>query len=193
METIMKSLVYSVAILALPLLGGCQRAEVEAPVNTDPPQASAPVEQAAWSELLPNATQPLADVVGGGQPTAEQLAAAAAAGYKTVINLRMPGEHDADDEAAQIAGLGMEYVALPIPGADGITEENARELARLLGEAERPAILHCGSGNRVGALLALSAFHVDGKTADEAIQYGLDSGMTRLESTVREHFQALEE
>ncbi len=168
-------------VVALALVWGCQRTEVAAPAAVG---AEAPTD--GWSELLPNARQPLEGVVSGGQPTADQLARAAASGYKTVVNLRVPGERGADDEPAQVERLGMAYVALPIDGAEGITEANARELRRLLDGAERPLLLHCGSGNRVGALLALAAYHVDGKSAEESIRYGLDSGLTRLEPVVRE-------
>ena len=47
-------------------------------------------------------------------------------------------------------------------------------------------LLHCGSGNRVGALLALKAFWLDGGSAEEALEVGLAGGVTRLEPTVRE-------
>ncbi len=180
----MRKLDFVAFVLCCALVCGCQRAEVAAPAAVD--AGAGAVE---WTELLPNARRPLDGVVSGGQPTAGQLAQAAAAGYRTVINLRTPGERGADDEPTQVERLGMEYVALPIDGADGITETNARELARLLEEAERPILLHCGSGNRVGALLALSSYHVDGKPAEEALQYGLESGLTRLEPVVREHLE----
>lgn len=184
----MPRLLHTTALLAVVLSCGCFQG-VESEFDASGPTAREP--GVAWNDLVPNARQPLDGVVSGGQPTAEQLAQAAAAGFKTVINLRMPGERGTDDEAAQVAGFGMEYVALPIPGADGITEKNARELVRLLEVSERPVLLHCGSGNRIGALLALSSYYVDGRSPEEAIQYGLDSGMTRLEPVVREHLASV--
>ena len=147
---------------------------------------SAAVVDDDWVALLPNARQPRESVVSGGQPSEDQLRMAAEAGYKTVINLRTPGESGLEDEAAIVGELGMTYVSLPIDGEAGITADNARELSRLLDESEAPVLLHCGSGNRVGALLALEAFHVEGRSAEESIQYGLDSGLTRLEPVVRE-------
>ena len=155
----------------------------------EPSEAHAPAGD-DWAKLLPNARRPLDGVVSGGQPSEEQLAAAAAAGYRTVINLRMPSEDGLPGEAERVAELGLDYLSLPIDGADGITEDNARELAQALETAERPLLLHCGSGNRIGALLALSAYHVDGKSAEESIQFGLDSGLTRLEPVVRERLAA---
>lgn len=46
-----------------------------------------------------------------GQPTREQFAAIAAAGFSTVINLAMPDHPETiRDEGAIVAGLGMSYV-----------------------------------------------------------------------------------
>ncbi len=136
-----------------------------------------------WDDLLPNAKRPAPGVLSGGQPSLEQLEAAGRAGFKTVINLRAPGESGTREP--EVTAAGMHYVALPIAGADAISEENARALAAALEEAEQPILLHCGSGNRVGALLALKAFHVDGKSAEEALQYGIESGVTGIEPVVR--------
>lgn len=137
-------------------------------------------------EIL-NARTPLPGVLSGGQVTQEQLAEAAAAGYRTVVSLRMPEELQEWDEPSTVEGLGMRFVSLPIAGAEGITPENAKKLAALLDEKElRPMVLHCGSGNRIGALFALIAFDLEGKDAESALQVGKDAGLTRLEPVVRE-------
>lgn len=183
-------------LLLLPFFA-CGQPEPEAAATPDaeataPAPAPAPVELADaddWDSLLPNPRRPLEDVLSGGQPTAEQLADAAAAGFKTVINLRMPGERGSDDEATVVEGLGMTYVHLPINGAEGMSEENARALDEALAAAARPTMLHCGSGNRVGGLLALRAHYVDGLGVDEAMALGLEAGLTKLEPAVRKHFE----
>jgi enamine deaminase RidA (YjgF/YER057c/UK114 family)/protein tyrosine phosphatase (PTP) superfamily phosphohydrolase (DUF442 family) len=148
-----------------------------------------PAETAAAVDI-PNAKTPLKGVLTGGQPTAEALAAAAAAGYKTVVNLRSEAEMEAMedwDEAAAVTGLGMDYVYLPMAGAAGLTVDNARRLAEVLADpAHRPAMIHCASGNRVGGLLALKAYYVDGEDADAALELGLAAGLTKLEETVRQ-------
>ncbi len=154
------------------------------------PGASAAAEAPAVDpkiDLL-NAREPMEGLLTGGQITREQMEEAAAAGYGTIINLRGPGEPGSWDEAPFAEQLGMSYVAIPITGAGDLNEENARRLAKALDEAkDAPTILHCGSGNRVGALLALKAYHVDGKSADEALKIGLEGGMTRLQGTVEEY------
>ena len=130
------------------------------------------------------------DLLLGGQPTREQLQEIAEAGYVTVIDLRMPDEDRGFDEPAVAKELGLGYHSLPVAGADGMTRENASRLAELLADTERrPVVIHCGSGNRVGGLLALQAFYVDGLSADEALQLGLDNGLTSLSEAVREHLR----
>ena len=131
------------------------------------------------------------DALAGGQPSADELAMLAEQGYGTVINMRMPDEDGTTAEAAE--ALGMNYVSLPIDGTAGLTEENAIAFAELLGELEGPAVVHCGSGNRVGAMYALKAFYVDGMSAEEALVVGQEAGLTRLEGSVREQLGLTEE
>ncbi len=135
------------------------------------------------SDLLPNGRRPFPDILTGGQPTLQQLETAVARGYRTVINLRPVNEGGTTRE--DVEGLGMSYVLIPVAGAEGLTIENTRALNDALRDAERPVIVHCASGNRVGALFALRAFHVDGKSADEALEIGKIAGLTRLEPVVR--------
>jgi hypothetical protein len=47
------------------------------------------------------------------------------------------------------------------------------------------AAVYCGSSNRVGALIALKAFYVDGIPADEALELGKQHGLTRMEAATR--------
>lgn len=146
---------------------------------------------------LKNPRQPASGLVTGGQPTAADLALLQKQGISTVINLRTPGEvsrHDDPavaarlnfDEAAAAAGLGLDYISFPISGRDGLTEANARRLDALLAASGGKVLLHCGSGNRVGALMALRAYYVGGQTPDDALAAGLAAGLTSLEPKVRQ-------
>lgn len=132
---------------------------------------------------IPEARQPLPGVVTGGAPSAEQLRAAQALGYQTVISL-LPSQERDEGAPEAVEQLGMRFVSIPIAGADDLTEENARELGRVLRSAERPLILHCASGNRSGALLALAAFYVEGVSAESALELGLRAGLTSLRPAV---------
>ncbi len=130
---------------------------------------------------LPNAKLPWEQILVGGQPTQDQLAEVAAAGFGTVINLRAPGELTEWDEQAEVVSLGMRYVSLPIAGKDDLTADTARQFAQHLKEAgDQPVLVHCASSNRVGALFALKAFFLDGETQQEALAIGERSGLRSL-------------
>ncbi len=136
---------------------------------------------------LPNGSEPLADVTTSGQPTAPTFEALAARGYTSVIDLRRPSEDRGFDEQAVVEGAGMSYVNLPI-GRDGITWENASALDKALAEKTGPVLVHCGSSNRVGALIALRA-KMAGASDEEALKLGREAGLTSLEPVVVERFK----
>jgi uncharacterized protein (TIGR01244 family) len=127
-------------------------------------------------------------VLVGGQPTPEQLETLRGLGYTTLVNLRMPQESGTTDPSL-VQTLGMEYVSIPIGDAEAVNEANARRLAEVLETAKGPVVVHCASGNRVGALFALKAFYVDGKSPDEALAAGKAAGMTRLEPVVKQKLE----
>jgi len=170
-------------LLTIVLLPGVACAEPA--TQPQPAVESAAVAHADPAELLRNGKAPFDGILTGGQPTAEQLETLAGLGYKTIINLRGPNENGSTDPAV-VESLGMAYVSIPITGAPDVSEENARKLAQALVAAESPVVTHCGSGNRVGALFAMKAYYVDGKTPEEALAIGQAAGVTRLEPVVRQ-------
>lgn len=128
-------------------------------------------------------------VTGLGQPDQKTLEEFDAAGYAAVIDLRGPEEERGlPDERAAVEGLGMSYIPLPILGAADISYENANELDRLLAQFDKPVLVHCGSGNRAGALLALRA-KLNGADNDTAIEAGRDTGLKGLEDVVRQRLE----
>ncbi len=128
--------------------------------------------------------RPVDGLRSSGQPDAEQLALIAEAGYVAVVDLRGESENRGLDEAAAVESLGMDYVNLPVSGAESISWENATQLEEILSSYDGPVLVHCGSGNRVGALLALSKSK-NGADDEEAVAYGRAAGMTGLEPVVR--------
>lgn len=126
----------------------------------------------------------------GGQPNADDVAALKEQGVRHIINLRTPGE------GGQVVGSagkedGITYHRIPVAGAAGVTVENALRLDTLLTEiGDAPALLHCASGNRVGALIALRA-GLAGSDPDEALQKGREWGLTSLEGVVKQRLQSL--
>lgn len=141
-----------------------------------------------------NPAAPLDGVVTGGQPSDEDLEMLAERGFRTVVTLRASGEVDEAAEQAKVESLGMRFVSLPISGADDLNETNAEALAGILDDTEQqPLLLHCGSSNRVGALVALKAFYSDHASPEDSLALGHAAGLGSLESTVRERIGLLDE
>ena len=132
--------------------------------------------------------QPVDGVTSAGQPDAAALEVFADSGYAAVIDLRGPDENRGFDEAGTAEALGLDYVSLPVVGRDGVSFENAAKLDALLEKYEAPVLVHCGSGNRVGALLALRESLAGADTA-AALEAGRSAGLTRLEPIVKERLQ----
>lgn len=134
---------------------------------------------------LPNKHQVHHNLIACGQPSDEQLRAARDSGVRMVVDLCPPGECDWDEQAVA-EDLGLIYVNIPVAGPDDVNEENADRLADALASEEvEPAIVHCGSANRAGALFALKAHYRDNKSAEEALEEGRRHGLTQLEPRVR--------
>jgi uncharacterized protein (TIGR01244 family) len=172
------------ALLVTLLLAGLVPAGLAAQPAPPSGQASMQVHPAA---LLPNGRSPLPGVLTGGQPDTNQLAELAKLGYKTVINLRKPGERgEVADEASVVKSHGMSYVSIPVGHGEGLDRENAEVLGKILANRDaRPVVIHCASGNRVGALLALEEAWVQGRPPEKALELGKAAGLTSLEPQVR--------
>jgi len=124
--------------------------------------------------------EPAHKVTVSGQPKEDGLNEIAEDGYVAVIDLRAASENRGIDELNIVESLGMEYVALPISGRDSINFENAVTLAQILNSYDQPVLVHCGSGDRVGALLALRE-KINGASIENALKFGRSAGMTTLE------------
>jgi uncharacterized protein (TIGR01244 family) len=94
------------------------------------------------------------------QLSVEQLAQAAAQGFKTVINNRPDGEGGPGQPMSQTFATaaqthGLHYVYLPvISGA--ITAEQALAMREVLKSAPQPVLAFCRSGARSAQLYALA-------------------------------------
>ena len=136
---------------------------------------------------IPNAVMPFDDLLIGGQPTQDDLRLAAEEGYTTVVNLRPDDELPAwytrsfmEDE------LGLQYYRISVADANDVTEENAEELAAIVDDADLfPVLMHCSSGNRVGALFAARAYFLAGDDVEQALEVGRTLGLTELEEPLR--------
>ena len=122
-------------------------------------------------------------IVSTGQPDQAVLEAARDAGFVAVVDLRTDGEDRGMDETAAVEAAGMKYVSIPVAGASGVTFENAKLLDDALAGIDGPVFLHCRTGNRVGALMALRA-SAAGASDEDAIAAGKEAGLGSLEAAV---------
>ena len=127
---------------------------------------------------------PVDGITSAGQPDQAALAVFSENGYVAIIDMRGEREDRGMDEKAVVESLGMDYVLLPIASEDDISFENAKKLDDLLAAYDGPVLIHCGSGNRVGALLALRQ-SMNGADDEAAIEYGKQGGLTGLEPVVQ--------
>jgi uncharacterized protein (TIGR01244 family) len=118
------------------------------------------------------------------QPNKEVLEIVAAAGFQAVVDLRTEAEPRGIDEADEVTKLGMQYFSLPVGDTQDLTYENAQILQQILSGLDGPVLLHCASGNRVGALFALRE-RLNGASAEQALLVGRKAGLTRSENAVK--------
>jgi protein tyrosine phosphatase (PTP) superfamily phosphohydrolase (DUF442 family) len=104
----------------------------------------------------------------GAQPRPEHLAKLKAEGVKAIINLRQPGEHRAEEEAAKAKELGLKYFNIPVEYANP-KEEQATEFLKITDDPEnRPVFIHCTAAIRVGAFWMIRRVLRDGWTVEAA-------------------------
>jgi uncharacterized protein (TIGR01244 family) len=179
----MKRSALPVAVLAVACLACAPSREAPAQSAAASPAAapaqSVPAQASGWR-------QPRPGLLTGGQPSPSDWAALKAQGVTMVVNLRPVAEMAGRNEAAEVAAAGMAYVGIPVAGADAIDADKARRLWTLLKVNGAPVFVHCASGNRAGALLALGAAQSGGMTPEAALEFGRKAALTRLEPVVRE-------
>lgn len=125
-------------------------------------------------------------IFSSGQPSIVELQLLKQAGIKHIINLR-PHDELMWDEQAAVESLGMQYHNLAIGDAGDINVANAKKLAALLAQVDGEAVLlHCASGNRVGALVAVISAKLQGNSVDEAMAEGQRWGLSGMAPVVRE-------
>jgi sulfide:quinone oxidoreductase len=93
------------------------------------------------------------------QLTAEAVVAAAAQGFKTIVNTRPDGEERGQPDGAEIAraaeAAGLRYIHIPVvPGT--ITDAQIEAFEAAFAAAGKPVLGFCRSGTRAISLYALS-------------------------------------
>ena len=136
-----------------------------------------------------NAVSPVEGVISAGRLTAADMEKLRSTGIQQVIDLTPDAETPDFDEASAVRAAAMGYSNLPLRGAADLTRENAAIFDEMLRNAKHPVLVHCASGNRVGAIAALRAAAIEGKSVEEAISIGKQWGLKALEPQVRERLE----
>ncbi len=109
---------------------------------------------------------PLTDTLAvAGQLAPGDVAAAAAAGYTTLVNNRPDGEEPGQPPCAAMRAAaeaaGLRYAAIPVDHY-GLGQEQVEAMATVLAAAPGPVLAFCRSGTRSANLWALAAAFAGG-------------------------------
>ena len=131
---------------------------------------------------IANASFPEPGVLAAGQPTGTQVQLAAEDGFKTVLDLRTPDElRDFDEkEAARLNGVA--YVNVPVSPAT-LDQATIDRFLAAMRKAQKPVLLHCSNGNRVGALWYAWLVLEEGKPPAAALAKAKAVGLKNPELT----------
>lgn len=139
---------------------------------------------------IADAVSPAPGILSAGRLAPEDIQRVRDAGVRQIIDLTPDAETPDFDEAAAVRAAGLAYANLALSGPADLTLENAQTFDALLRAAKRPVLVHCASGNRVGAMAALRAAWVDDHSIEEAITIGKAWGLKGLETEVRRRLEA---
>lgn len=152
--------------------------------------AGASPPQVSEVPVIQGTKTPAAGVVATGKLGAADAARLRDIGIRHVIDLTLDAETPEFDEAEAMQAQGIGYSNLPVRGAADLTLDKVRAFDRLLRESPRPVLVHCASGNRVGAMAALRAAWLEDRPVDEAIAIGRAWGLGGLEDAVRTRIES---
>lgn len=107
-----------------------------------------------------------------GQPSEQQLKAAAAEGFAVVINLApLDPRYSLADEAGLVPSLGMDYYCIPVAW-DQPLESDFTAFSTLLNQLDgKKLLIHCAANYRVTAFFSFYAMQKLGWSAEKASQF----------------------
>jgi tyrosine-protein phosphatase SIW14 len=149
----------------------------------------------AWADSennnLPNFHKVDDQVYRGGQPTSEGFKSLADLGIKTVIDLRLIGEHSQADEQKIVTGLGMRYVSIPMHGMETPKDNQVAAVQALFNDTSSgPVFVHCKRGaDRTGAVVAVYRISHDRWDNQRALSEAKSNGMSFFERAIQHYIK----
>ena len=110
-----------------------------------------------------------------------RVAALKALGFKTIVDLRGPGE-GIEMEKAEVTAAGLRYVNIPVTGKAPAPDQIAPFAAVIEDPRNWPVLVHCVSANRSGAMWALYRA-AKGVPGEVAVEEGRAIGMKASRET----------
>lgn len=106
------------------------------------------------------------------QLTGEQVQQASQEGFKSILNLRSPQEEGfSNNEQQQAESAGLQYVNVPVK-PDAMDDALADRVLQEIDQLPKPALIHCKSGMRSGALTLMYIATHEGMSAEQAMAIG---------------------
>jgi len=126
---------------------------------------------------VPNAAEPLPNLVTGGQPNASHILALQSAGAQVIVDIRDSMEPRPFDEESVVADSGMEYINIRVTydTLDDPTLERVLSVVRA--NAHRPMLFHCASGNRVAGAMIAYLMIDNGMPEEQAVEAAMRMGL----------------
>ncbi|UBF30316.1 protein tyrosine phosphatase family protein (plasmid) [Kovacikia minuta CCNUW1] len=129
------------------------------------------------------------DLSVAGQPSPEDLQQAPKIGFKSVLNLRSPGETNSlpdEQQHAESAGLKYAHVWLNSSVADEVLVNQALET---LEDLPKPVLVHCGAGLRAGAIALIATAKAENWTLEQLTQQAAAIGLQPEQPQLQQFIQ----
>lgn len=124
-----------------------------------------------------NFLQVTPDFCTGAQPRLEHFAMLKSRGVKTVLNLRVPEEHRAEEEQVAVEAAGLQYINIPVTYGNPTNAAVEAFLKATDDVANRPMFVHCTAAIRVGAFWLIRRVVRDGMTWEAALEEARKVGL----------------
>jgi uncharacterized protein (TIGR01244 family) len=124
------------------------------------------------------------DLAIAGQPSLEEIQQLAAAGYRSIVNLRSPDEIGfLTHEQQKVERLGLQYLNIPIQ-LSAINPEFALGVVQKIAVMPSPVLLHCDSGTRSSIIALIQIALKQGIGAEQTLQNAANLGLLPAPSKI---------